>query len=90
MAAEQLPDLDELAVELEALERKEREVSAFRRKLHERIDNGFPTEFTLRQERQVSNERRELHRRIDELRAYLRPFGLLVDDAPPPEPRLGA
>jgi len=65
-----------LLVELEELERDERRLSASRRKLHERIDNGFPNEFTLRQERQVSDERRALHRQIDALRARLLSSGL--------------
>jgi hypothetical protein len=65
-----------LLVELEELERDERRLSAARRKLHERIDNGFPNEFTLRQERQVSDDRRALHLRIDALHARLLSSGL--------------
>jgi ABC-type phosphate transport system auxiliary subunit len=53
------------------LERRERQVSALRRKLHNRLDS-FPNEVTAAHERQLSAERRELHRRIDALRGELR------------------
>ncbi len=59
-----------MVVGLARLERREREVSALRRKLHDRLDS-FPNAVAQRQEREVSTERRELHRRIDELRALL-------------------
>ena len=61
---------DRLFVELEELERREREISAIRRRLHDRLDS-FPNEVARRQEAAISAERRELHRRIDELRARL-------------------
>ena len=64
------PDPTNLIVALEQLERREREVSAFRKRLHDRLDS-FPNEVTQTHERQVSAERRELHIRIDELRATL-------------------
>jgi hypothetical protein len=64
------PDLDALAIELEQLEQRETEVSALRRKLHERL-SSFPSELTQAREREVSQERRALHARIDELRAQL-------------------
>lgn len=64
------PDPSSRLVELEHLERREREVSALRRKLHDRLDS-FPNEVTQAREREVSAERRELHQRIDELRAAL-------------------
>ena len=70
MAASHLPDLDGLLGRLELLERREREVSAYRGKLHDRI-TAFPNEVTLRQERVVSAERCQLHREIDLLRAQL-------------------
>ena len=73
MATERLPDFDELAAELARLEREERELSAVRARLHDRIDLGFPNELTAKRERQVSDERRALHRRIDALRAQLTP-----------------
>jgi hypothetical protein len=64
------PDLEALAIELEQLEQRETEVSALRRKLHDRL-SSFPSELTRAREREVSDERRALHRRIDELRAQL-------------------
>ena len=73
MATAKLPDLDALALELVRLERRELEVSALRRKLHDRL-NSFPNEFTLRRERELSDERRVIHRRIDELKALLAPL----------------
>jgi hypothetical protein len=63
-------DYDALLVELEELERREREVSALRRKLHDRLD-AFPNELAREQELAVSAERKELHRRITEVRARL-------------------
>ena len=73
VAIEKLPDLDALALELVQLERRELEVSALRRKLHERL-SSFPSELTQRREREVSDERRAIHRRIDELKAQLAPL----------------
>jgi hypothetical protein len=64
------PDTSTLLVELEHLERREREVSSFRRKLHDRLDS-FPNEVAQAREREVSAERRQLHARIDEVRAAL-------------------
>jgi hypothetical protein len=72
-AAPELPDLDAVALELVQLEQRERNISARRRKLHDRLAS-FPNELTQRQEREVSAERRELHRRIDVLRAQLAPL----------------
>jgi hypothetical protein len=63
-------DPSSLLVELEHLERREREVSALRRKLHDRLD-AFPNEAAQAREREVSAERRDLHFRIDQLRATL-------------------
>jgi hypothetical protein len=59
-----------LSAELAQLEAEEREISAYRRKLHDRIDR-FPSEAAISEEREVSGRRRELHRRIDELRELL-------------------
>jgi hypothetical protein len=61
----------ELETLLERLEAEEREVSALRRKLHERLAS-FPNEVTEQHEREVSKKRRELHAQIDDLRAKLR------------------
>jgi hypothetical protein len=73
MAAEELPDFDELLSELHRLERDERALSAVRRKLHDRLDLGFPNEVTGRRERKISVERLALHRRIAVVRSQLAP-----------------
>jgi len=88
MAADDLPDFDAMLVELEELERREREVSDYRRKLQARLDS-FPNELTAREEQRASTERKELHQRIDELRAHLKPV-LKGGPEPAPTPRLGA
>lgn len=75
----QLPDMSLMVQELLTLEREEREVSALRRKLHERLDS-FPNEVTQRREREVSKHRRELHGRIDALRAELALMGWVRPD----------
>ena len=59
---------EQLDAQIEALEVEEREVSARRRKLHDRLAS-FPNEVTLQQEREISQHRRELHVQIDELKA---------------------
>jgi hypothetical protein len=64
-------DVEALRAQLEQLEAEEREISAIRRKMHERIDRGFPTELLIQQERKLSAERRALHVRIDVLRSQL-------------------
>lgn len=71
MASQSFFDLNKMLVELEQLELREREVSALRRKLHDRLDS-FPNEITAKREKEVSKERRSLHRRIDMLRGELR------------------
>ena len=71
MSVDPVTELDAKRVELEKLEAEEHEISAIRRKMHERIDRGFPTELLIQQEQKLSKERRELHHRIDVLRAEL-------------------
>jgi chromosome segregation ATPase len=61
----------ELKARLEKLEADEREISALRRKLHDRLAS-FPNEVTAEHEREISKQRRELHAEIDELRVKLR------------------
>jgi chromosome segregation ATPase len=61
-------DDEQLDARIEALEAEERDVSARRRKLHDRLAS-FPNEVTLQQEREISGRRRELHAEIDALRA---------------------
>jgi len=70
MASQTFFDINAMIVELEQLEQQERNVSAFRRRLHDRLDR-FPNEVTAAREREVSSKRRALHRRIDALRAQL-------------------
>ena len=61
----------ELDALLEQLEAEERDISAVRRKLHDRMATfaGVGVPHLETREREISKERRELHRRIDELRA---------------------
>jgi chromosome segregation ATPase len=65
-------DAKELDALLERLEEEENELSARRRKLHDRIalfpDPARQAELQA-QEEELSQRRRELHRRIDEVRA---------------------
>ncbi len=68
-------ELDERLTQLEA---REREISALRRKLHDRLAS-FPNESTTERERELSRERRELHAEIDSLRA--RRSALRLEDA---------
>jgi len=63
-----MTDDAQLDAQIEALEAEEREVSARRRKLHDRLAS-FPNDVTVQQEREVSARRRELHVQIDELKA---------------------
>jgi hypothetical protein len=53
---------------IENLEMEEREVSAQRHRLHDRLAS-FPNEVTSRQEEELSKRRRELHAQIDALKA---------------------
>jgi hypothetical protein len=59
---------DTFDAQIEALEAEEHEVSAMRRKLHDRLAS-FPNDVTLQQEREISKRRRELHAQIDALKA---------------------
>lgn len=61
------PDLEQ---QLRELEEEEREVSARRRRLHERLAN-FPNELAEKQEQELSARRRELHAAIDEVRVKI-------------------
>jgi anti-sigma-K factor RsiG len=71
MPVDRVSDAASIRAELEVLEAEEREISAIRRKMHERIDLGFPTDLLIQQEQKLSKGRRELHGRIDALRAQL-------------------
>lgn len=71
MSVHHVGDDASIRAELDVLEAEEREISAIRRKMHERIDLGFPTDLLIQQEQKLSKERRDLHGRIDALRARL-------------------
>ena len=71
MSVNRLEGVEAMRTELATLETEEREISAIRRKMHERIDRGFPTDLLIQQEQKLSAERRALHGRIDALRARL-------------------
>ena len=70
MATQTCFDFNAMIVELEQLEEQEREVSAHRRRLHNRLD-AFPNDVTAAREREVSAQRKTLHSRIDSLRSQL-------------------
>lgn len=60
--------MDELEDRLERLQTEERELSALRAKLHDRLAS-FANPETERRERELSERRKELHDEIDRLRA---------------------
>ena len=64
-------DQEALEARLEQLEQEERDVSALRKKVHDRL-SSFPNEQVMQQERELSARRRELHQEIDELRIKIR------------------
>ena len=66
---EENEELEELRLLLERLESEEEEVSALRRKLHDRLAS-FPNAETERRERDLSTRRKALHDEIDRVRAY--------------------
>jgi hypothetical protein len=59
---------EEIDAQLERLEAQEREISAYRQKVFDRLAT-FPTPEAMEEEREISDERRELHKQIDALRA---------------------
>lgn len=63
-------DKAELKVKLAELEAEERDVSAQRVKLHERLAS-FSNTVAEEQERELSAKRRELHAEIDRIRGLL-------------------
>jgi predicted nucleic acid-binding Zn-ribbon protein len=65
------PNLEDLRTELSALEAKEAQLSATRKRLQDQIDFGFESGTTREREREVSDERQELHRRIESIRERL-------------------
>jgi hypothetical protein len=63
-------DEPELRVKLAQLRAEERDVSAQRVKLHERLAS-FSNPVAKEQERELSDKRRELHAEIDRIRGLL-------------------
>ena len=63
-------DESDLRKRLRELEAEEREVSALRAKLHERLAS-FSNAVAAEQERELSARRRELHEEIDRIRVRL-------------------
>ena len=63
-------DEAELRARLAELQAEERDVSAQRVKLHERL-SSFSNVVAEEQERELSNKRRELHAEIDRIRGLL-------------------
>ena len=64
------PELQSLVTEIQALEAEERQVSALRQQIHDRLAS-FPNDVTARQERELSGRRVELHAEIDRLQSEL-------------------
>jgi hypothetical protein len=63
-----MPSDAELDAQIEKLVAEEQEVSALRRRLHDRLAS-FPNEVTTDKEHELSTRRRKLHAQIDALRA---------------------
>jgi hypothetical protein len=76
------PDDAALLVELEQLERRERQISDLRWQLHQRLSK-LRDAVTETREREVSAERQALHHRIDKLRGELGAGGYDVADPGP-------
>ncbi len=73
MAADELPDLDELSIELVRLERREPELARQLERAEERAA-AFPSSFGMREVRRLRLEREAIAARIDELDAFLLPL----------------
>jgi hypothetical protein len=73
VAADKLPDFDELAIELVRLKRREPELV---RRLERAEDRAvaFPSEFGTREVERLRKERQAMLERIDELNALLLPI----------------
>jgi hypothetical protein len=78
MAAEELPDLDELTIELVRLERQEPELTRLLERVVERAAL-FPSAFGAREVGRVTLERQAMLDRIDELNALLLPLRRVRD-----------
>jgi hypothetical protein len=79
MAADELPDFDELAIELVRLKRREPELI---RRLERAEDRAvaFPSDFGMREVRRLRIERQAMLDRIDELNALLLPIRRISDE----------
>jgi hypothetical protein len=73
MAADELPDLDELAIELVRLERRKPELTRRLGRAEERA-GAFPSSFGMREVRRLRLEFQAMLDRIDELDALLLPL----------------
>lgn len=63
-------DRAEIIARLDELEAEERQVSAERRRLHDRL-NAFQNEAAVQREAELSQRRKELHVQIDALRVQV-------------------
>jgi hypothetical protein len=73
MAADELPDFNELAIELVRLKRREPElIKRLERAEHRAV--AFPSAFGEREVRRLRQERQAMIERIDELNALLLPI----------------
>ena len=72
MAADELPDFDELALELVRLERRESEVARQLERAEERAGQ-FPSSFGMREVRRLRLERQASLDRMDQLHTLLLP-----------------
>jgi hypothetical protein len=73
MAADALPDFDELALELVRLERRESELARRLDRAEERAGQ-FPSSFAMREVRRLRLERQAMLERMEELDTLLLPL----------------
>jgi predicted nucleic acid-binding Zn-ribbon protein len=78
MAADELPDLDELSLELVRLERREPELARQLERAEQRA-GAFPSSFGMREVRRLKLELQAIRDRIDGLDAMLLPLRRVRD-----------
>jgi hypothetical protein len=78
MAVDELPDLDELSLELVRLERRALELARQLERVEQRAA-AFPSSFGMREVRRLKLEQQEILERIDELDALLLPLRRVPD-----------
>jgi hypothetical protein len=78
MAADELPDLDELAIELVRLERRKPELTRQLERAEERA-GAFPSSFGMREVRRLKLEVQAMLDRIDEVDSLLLPLRRVRD-----------